>query len=156
MSSTATTERPVSEHQSFKSTKLTPIVPSIKTIVKNKEVELQFRVFSYTSQENDGKAENLELGADFEGNSGWHSKRFCDYPQEIIIYFNSPVKLSKLVILSHQNKIASQIDLFSYFPSFEGEISASKYKRLGKFSLDDNSKSNFQARESKSVYIDTE
>lgn len=66
------------------------------------------------------------------------------------------MKLSKLVLLSHQNKISSQVDLYSYHPSFENAISASKYKRLGKFSLDDNSKSNFQARESKSVYLDTE
>ena len=76
--------------------------------------------------------------------------------KKLLFYFNSPVKLTKLVILSHQNKIASQIDLFSYLPSFEGEISASKYKRLGKFTLDDNIKSNYQARESKSVYLDTE
>ncbi|CAI2386351.1 unnamed protein product [Moneuplotes crassus] len=121
-----------------------------------KEVELQFRVFSYSSQEDEGTAENLSLNGDIEGNPGWHSQRFCQYPQELIIYFNSPVKLSKLVLLSHQNKIASQVDLYSYHPSFENAISASKYKRLGKFSLDENSKSNYQARESKSVYLDTE
>lgn len=46
--------------------------------------------------------------------------------------------------------------MYSYFPSFENAISASKYKRLGKFSLDDNSKSNYQARESKSVYLNTD
>lgn len=41
-----------------------------------KEVELQYRVFSYTSQEDEGKAENLLLNSEFEGNPGWHSKRF--------------------------------------------------------------------------------
>jgi hypothetical protein len=66
------------------------------------------------------------------------------------------VKLAKIVLLSHQSKIASQVDLYSYYPSFGNSVSSTKYKRLGKFSLDDNSKSNFQARESKSVYLDTE
>ena len=148
--------RPTSNHYSVKSNKVPSIPHSSKGVASNKEMELQFRIFSYTSQESDGKAENLTIGGDFEGNIGWHSKRFWEYPQEIIVYFNSPVKLTKLVILSHQNKISSQIDLHSYLPSVKNEISASKYKRLGKFSLDDNSKSNYQARESKTVYLDTE
>lgn len=158
MDTTQTQERPISEHKKLSLNKNMSIdKPSRKMVtLPPKEVELQYRIFSYTSQEDEGKAENLALGTDFEGNPGWHSKRFCEFPQELIIYFNSPVKLSKIVVLSHQNKISSQIDLYSYFPSFENEISATKYKRLGKFSLDDNSQSNYQARESKSVYLDTE
>ena len=39
-------------------------------------MELNFRIFSNTSEERDGKAENLALGTDFEGNPGWHAKRF--------------------------------------------------------------------------------
>jgi len=158
MDTTQAQERPTPE--SFKTSMKDQSLKHISKLKKQKappkEVELQYRIFSYTSQEEDGKAENLLLGTDFDGNVGWHSKRFCEFPQELIIYFNSPVKLTKLVVLSHQNKISSQIDLYSYFPSFENEVSASKYKRLGKFSLDDNSKSNYQARESKSVYLDSE
>ena len=156
MSTIEQEHRPNSEHYSIKSNKIPSVPHSSKGVTSSKEMELQFRVFSYTSQETDGKAENLTFGGDFEGNTGWHSKRFCEYPQEIIIYFTSPIKLTKLVLLSHQNKIPSQIDLYSYLPSVKNEISASKYKRLGKFTLDDNAKSNYQARESKTVYLDTE
>lgn len=119
-------------------------------------MELNFRIFSSTSEELDGKAENLALGTDFEGNPGWHAKRFCEYPQEIVIYFNSPVHLKKLVLLSHQNKISSQVDLYAFNPSTFNEISSKKYNRLGKFTLDDNAQSGYQARESKSVYLDTQ
>ncbi|CAI2386316.1 unnamed protein product [Moneuplotes crassus] len=158
LDTTQTQERPSTNSQKIKS--LAPVkIPKTqhKTLsLPSQEVELQFRVFSYTSQEDEGKAENLSLNSDYDGNPGWHSQRFCEFPQELIIYFNSPVKLSKLVLLSHQNKISSQVDLYSYHPSFENAISANKYKRLGKFTLDNNSKSNFQARESKSVYLDTE
>ena len=119
-------------------------------------MELNYRVFTFSSEEIDGKAENLTLGSDLDSNSGWHSKRFWEYPQEIVIYFNSPVHLNKLVLLSHQNKISSQIDLYAYKPDVLNEISSKKYNRLGKFTLDDNSQSGYQARESKSVYLDTE
>ena len=84
--------RPNSDHYSVKSSKIPSVPQSSKGYASSKEMELQFRIFSYTSQEIDGKAENLTLGGDFEGNIGWHSKRFCEYPQEIIIYFNSAVK----------------------------------------------------------------
>lgn len=158
LDTTQAQERPPSNSQTSKS--IQPVkIPKLKQKTASapaKEVELQYRIFQVLSEEDDGKAENLCVGNEYEGNPGWHSKRFCEYPQELIIYFNSPVKLTKLVVLSHQNKISSQIDLYSYSPSFENAISASKYKRLGKFSLDDNSKSNYQARESKSVYLDTE
>ena len=86
MSTIDTSDRPSSQLYSLKLSKITPIIQPIKTI-STKEVELQFRVFSYTSQENDGKADNLSLGLDIEGSTGWHSQRFCEYPQEIIILF---------------------------------------------------------------------
>ena len=39
-------------------------------------MELNYRVFTFSSEEIDGKAENLTLGSDLDSNSGWHSKRF--------------------------------------------------------------------------------
>jgi len=78
LDTTQTQERPPSKSQKLKITKQVKIVkPQPKMVsLLPKEVELQYRVFSYTSQEDEGKAENLLLNSEFEGNPGWHSKRF--------------------------------------------------------------------------------
>ena len=78
LDTTQAQERPISNNKSGKTT-LQPAVPKVPAKMVSlpvKEVELQYRVFSYTSQEDDGKAENLSLNSEFEGNPGWHSKRF--------------------------------------------------------------------------------
>jgi centrosomal protein CEP104 len=65
-------------------------------------------------------------------------------------------------LLIHQLKIPSQIELFTYAPdNLQGagsmlslENPSISFKRLGHFSLDDNVKTNYQARELKTVYVD--
>jgi centrosomal protein CEP104 len=62
--------------------------------------------------------------------------------------------------LSHQSKIASKIELFTFIPSGEQAMTSQiplnevKFNRLGYLSLESNEKSGFQARELKSVYVD--
>lgn len=78
MDTTQAQDRPISQNYKSNLTKQAS-VDKVALKVKNlapKEVELQYRIFSYTSQEEDGKAENLALGTDYDGNPGWHSKRF--------------------------------------------------------------------------------
>ena len=63
----------------------------------------------------------------------------------------------------HQNKIPSQIELFTYAPDFAAEAGSLisvhnpniNFQRLGHFSLDDNIRTNYQARELKTVYLET-
>lgn len=56
----------------------------------------------------------------------------------------------KVQILSHQSKIATQIELFvGHGDSYE----AAQFRRLGYLSLNSNERSKFQARELKSVYV---
>lgn len=56
----------------------------------------------------------------------------------------------KVQILSHQNKIATQIELFVG----DGDnYESAHFKRLGYLSLNGNVESNYQARELKSVYV---
>eukprot|EP00929_Paragymnodinium_shiwhaense_P091716 TRINITY_DN51624_c0_g2_i1.p1 TRINITY_DN51624_c0_g2~~TRINITY_DN51624_c0_g2_i1.p1 ORF type:complete len:893 (-),score=187.50 TRINITY_DN51624_c0_g2_i1:79-2757(-) len=87
---------------------------------------------------------------------GWQSARFCDYPQELILQFETPVHLRQVQFLSHQSKIASKIELFTAQPQ-SGQaprLESAEFKRLGYLSLDPNERSQFQARELKSVYVD--
>ena len=83
---------------------------------------------------------------------GWHSARFCEYPQEIVLDFHNRISLSQIQFLSHQSKIASKIELYC---GIEGStLETIRFKRLGYLSLDNNERSNFMARELKSVFLD--
>ena len=63
--------------------------------------------------------------------------------------------------MSHQSKIASKIELFTFLPSgaqaltMQIPLNEIKFDRLGYLSLDANERSGFSARELKSVYVDT-
>ena len=83
---------------------------------------------------------------------GWHSARFCEYPQEIVLDFHNRISLSQIQFLSHQSKIASKIELYC---GVDGStLETIRFKRLGYLSLDNNERSNFMARELKSVFLD--
>jgi centrosomal protein CEP104 len=63
-----------------------------------------------------------------------------------------PSHITRLQILSHQSKIASKIELFvGEGPTYD----QARFERLGYLSLNNNQRSNYQARELKSVYLDT-
>lgn len=91
---------------------------------------------------------------------GWQSAKFCEYPQEIIVQFTNIVKLKQIQFLSHQAKIAQRIELYTFVPTGQQAMSQQiplnqiVFKKLGFLSLDSNERSNFQARELKSVYVD--
>lgn len=120
--------------------------------------KLKFRVI-YCSGE-DPEFPVTELLENSPQSRGWQSPKFCEYPQEIIIQFSNPSRLRQIQFLSHQSKIASKIELFTFIPSGEQAMSSQiplnevKFNRLGYLSLESNEKSGFQARELKSVYVD--
>lgn len=70
--------------------------------------------------------------------------------------------LKQVQFLIHQSKIPTQIELYSYTPDFAAGAGALismsnphlSFKRLGHFSLDDNVRTNYQARELKTVYLE--
>ncbi|CDW76992.1 UNKNOWN [Stylonychia lemnae] len=92
---------------------------------------------------------------------GWTSAKFCEYPQEIIVQFTHLVRLREIQILTHQNKIPSKIELFSFLPSgfqaLQGELPLNKiqFEKLGYLDFDSNEKTKYQAREMKSAYVDS-
>jgi centrosomal protein CEP104 len=66
------------------------------------------------------------------------------------------VRLKQLQLLCHQSKIPSKIELFIYLPDMTSPIENNefRYKKLGYIGLDTNERSNYQARELKSVFLD--
>lgn len=118
--------------------------------------KLKFRIVSCTSEDNDYPA--VELMKHGPQSKGWQSARFQDFPQVIIFQFICPVNVQQLQFLSHQSKISSKIEIYTFFPENFSQIPPMdqiKWRRLGYLSLDNNEKSGFQARELKSVFIDT-
>ncbi|KAI8047903.1 hypothetical protein BDF21DRAFT_433785 [Thamnidium elegans] len=84
---------------------------------------------------------------------GWQTKRFPEYPQDLILRFKSGLcSISKVQILSHHYKIASQIELFIGITKEQEQDSMYiQFTRLGFVSLNNNNR--FQDRELKSIKI---
>ena len=131
-----------------------------KSQLESDEVILQklpFRIIEVTSKIYNiilGEEQNYpvtELLNHTPFSRGWQSSRFPDYPQEIVLEFPSVVKICQIQFLSHQYKITSKIEIFINNQNAKG---VKKFKKIGHLSLDSNERSNFQARELKSVYID--
>ena len=85
-----------------------------------------------------------------------HSLRFTTFPQEIVIATDEPVQIQQIQILSHEYKIPTKVEVHVGTPS-PGDPDARRcsFKRLGYLSFDSNRRSNFQARELKSVMLNT-
>lgn len=115
--------------------------------------KIPFIVFSVTS---DNQRNSINDLVNFENTSGWISSRFCDYPQEIIIQFLSPIFLKQINLTIHENKIPTKIEFFSYFPNSymnKYALNMNKFNPLGYICLDNNEKNSFNAREYRKIYI---
>lgn len=115
---------------------------------------LKYRIVKCTSEDPEFPAS--ELLTHSSQTKGWQTARFCDFPQEIGLQFETPVHLRQVQFLSHQSKIATKIELFTALSQAGQPASYDtiNFKRLGYLSLDSNERSQFQARELKSVYVD--
>ena len=108
--------------------------------------KIPFRIVHVSSEDEGYSARELLSRTPFS--RGWLSSRFCNYPQEILIEFPKPIKMREIQFLSHQYSIATKIEIFILPPQSE------KFKKIGYLNLDSNERSNFQARELKTVYTD--
>ena len=68
--------------------------------------KLNFKVINITSTEENNIINNKERLSELlqPGGYQWISERFCSYPQEIIIQFESPVYLSQINLLCDEKK----------------------------------------------------
>ncbi|KAM3573336.1 hypothetical protein VYU27_004695 [Nannochloropsis oceanica] len=130
--------------------------------------KINFQVVYASGQDPDYPADELNVHS--PGTKGWQSPRFCDYPQELGLALltssssssstspppfdpclsGPPPHLTRVQLLSHQCKIATKIELFIGDGS---TYESAAFARLGYLSLNSNQRSDFQARELKSVFL---
>jgi len=116
--------------------------------------KLRFRIVECSGEDPQHPVSELLSGS--PQSNGWHSQRFCTFPQFITFQFLTPVRLKQLQFLSHESKIASKLELFTAIADTKSPFPSNdlQFKRLGYLSLDQNDKSGYQLRELKTVYID--
>lgn len=113
-------------------------------------MKLRFSAVYCTGQDEDYPVHELNVHS--ENTRGWQSSRFCEFPQELGFELEGGEKrITQVQILSHQSKIATKIEIFVGWGS---DYHSATFKRLGYLSLDSNERSQFQARELKTVYVD--
>ena len=118
--------------------------------------KLDFRLLSSsTSEKSSGSLQ--ELKKPLSKSNGWHSEKYCKYPQYIYIAFDTPINLKQINLLSHEKKISKKISFYAYCP--QGDIIIKDYQNIqylnfGFIKLNDNSDNNYKAREFKKIYVD--
>ncbi|CAF0768941.1 unnamed protein product [Adineta ricciae] len=90
--------------------------------------------------------------------NGWQSSRSCSYPQELVFRFESYVRLKRLQLLCHQYLIASKIEFHIGDCLSDEEVTYknARYTNLGFIELSTNERSDYKARELKSIHVDAD
>ncbi|NWT70840.1 CE104 protein, partial [Prunella himalayana] len=116
--------------------------------------KIGFTVVSSSGHEDGFSARELMVHAPTV--SGWRSPRLCQYPQEITLQLVERCRIRKLQLLAHQYMIASKIEFYisESLPEYFAPYHSERFQRLGYVPLSDNEKTDFKARELKSVYMD--
>ncbi|KAG8142439.1 hypothetical protein E2320_006352 [Naja naja] len=116
--------------------------------------KIGFIVISSSGHEDGFSAKELMVHAPTV--NGWRSPRLCQYPQEIVLQMVERCRIRKLQLLAHQYMISSKIEFFisENLPDYFAPYKTEQFQRLGYVSLSDNEKTNYRARELKSVYVD--
>ena len=115
--------------------------------------KLNYKIQKISSYE-DESVNNSQSLITFE--NSWSSERFCTYPQQIIIKFETPVNLRQINIISHEKKISEKISFFSFCPQKDIFIPISKvhnFENIGFINLNPNFSSNYQVRELKRISL---
>eukprot|EP01028_Stygiella_incarcerata_P009186 TRINITY_DN4292_c0_g1_i5.p1 TRINITY_DN4292_c0_g1~~TRINITY_DN4292_c0_g1_i5.p1 ORF type:complete len:869 (+),score=256.92 TRINITY_DN4292_c0_g1_i5:100-2706(+) len=115
--------------------------------------KLVFRSVYCSSEDPRHPVSNLERP--IKSTNGWQSEHFCDFPQQIVLSFKDVVEVRVFQFLSHEYMIASKVVFYigcvgpedKEPPSFHGV----EWKRLGYVSLDKNDKTEYRARELKTI-----
>ena len=117
---------------------------------------LDHKLIESTSEDNEHPLRELLKG--LKG-AGWFSSRFSQFPQEIYIQFTQPVLLRQINMVIHEKNIPSQIKFYTYFPENNNDIIENyhnnHYKYIGFIKMDTNERSQFKARESRKIYVNT-
>ena len=125
-------------------------------INNNQIIKLDHKLIESTTEDNEHPLRELLKG--LKG-VGWFSSRFSQFPQEIYIQFSQPVLLRQINMVIHEKNIPSQIKFYTYYPEKNNEIIGNyhnvHYKYVGFIKMDTNERSQFRARESRKIYVNT-
>ncbi|KAK9862466.1 hypothetical protein WJX84_003280 [Apatococcus fuscideae] len=87
---------------------------------------------------------------------GWQTPRKCQFPVSLTLRLYQPARIHQIQILSHEFKIATRVEIFTgNLPPGNRDAESCAWKRLGFLSFDKNERSGYQARELKSVHVNT-
>ena len=78
---------------------------------KNRVTPLDYNFISFSSQDPYHPINSLIKALNTKNNEGWVSKRYCTYPQEILIKFPTEVNIRQINILINESKIPKKIEL---------------------------------------------
>ena len=115
--------------------------------------KLNYSIIHISSSE-DQEIKLINSTISFE--NSWTSERFCSYPQEIAIQFETPVNLQKIIIVSHEKKISEKISFYSFCPQkdlFFPNSNGLNFENIGFINFNQNFASNYQVRELKKISI---
>ncbi|KAK9803394.1 hypothetical protein WJX72_004936 [[Myrmecia] bisecta] len=116
--------------------------------------KLRFTIQSCSGEDPDYPA--TELLYHSPQTRGWQCPRFCSFPQEVVLRLEEPSRIQQIQILSHEYKIATKVEIFvGVLPPGASDPEQCSLKRLGFLSFDSNERSGHQARELKSVHVNT-
>ncbi|KAF4716847.1 hypothetical protein FOZ63_012109 [Perkinsus olseni] len=135
-------------------------------------LRLRYEVVYVSSEDGAHPASELVVpettGVGMTSGQGWISKRFPTYPQILILELERRSIINQMQFLSHQSAISTKLELYvsvegprtPYDPVQDPDgcdfIQSIPFRRLGYLSLDSNEKSQWLARELKSVFVDCE
>ena len=116
--------------------------------------KIKFQVVYATGSDDDYSSSALEDHG--PSVKGWRSERFCVFPQELVLQLPSCIRVRKLQLLSHQFLIARKVELYVGECRRGGSVGyqSASFDRLGYISFESNEKTQFKARELKSVHLD--
>ena len=88
--------------------------------------KIHFQVIQFTSAEEKHPASALNHHGPMV--NGWQSARSCTYPQELLLQFESDIRLKRVQLLSHQSFIGNFSS--SLFTRLDSDLLASKIEFL--------------------------
>ena len=115
---------------------------------------LKYQIIGASTKDPDYPVEKINSNTPL---GGWHSSRFCLYPQEILIKFPYPVHIRQINLLFHETLIPSRVDIYHFFPSSFNDLMTDYnsliFDKIGYIKPDSNTLSDYQCREYKRIAI---
>jgi len=119
------------------------------------QTRLTYSIQEVSSEDPAHQAHAVQTDYNFSSmaGKGWHTRKFCEYPQTMVMKFEGPSRLKQIQVLAHEFKIASRVEL--YFLPLDA-ADEDQYVKVGHFSFENVQRPviSQKMRELKSVHFD--